>query len=150
MVETLSSGECTRTLSALCLVSGRISDSGTKKVADAVRGCTRLSAFYLDGEPISGETLAYILEGITGISTVRSVTLCVDEISKEQMDACLSRMQQSGVAKQLKLRFGCDTEAAKSACRKFAAECKATLAEFMFLSSIGTLFLEEMILGVPE
>ncbi len=147
VVETLSSGGCASTLSALCLVGGSVSDSGAKKVADAVRGCTRLSAFYFEGEPISGETLAYIL---AGISTVRSLNLRVGEISKEQMDSCLSRMQQSGIAKQLKLRFGCDTEAAKSACKEFAAEWNAALAEFKIVLFIFDLFTHDVILGVPK
>ncbi len=150
VAETLSSSGCASTLSALCLTSDSISDSGAKKVADAIRGYTRLSAFYLDGKPISGETLAYILEGMTGISTVRSVNLCVGEISKEQMDSCLSRMQQSRVAKQLKIRFGCDTEAANSVCMKFAAEWNAALAEFKIVPSIARLFIDEVILGVPK
>ncbi len=128
VAKTLSSGGCASTLSALCLAGDSISDSGAKKVANAVRGCTRLSAFYLYGGPISGETLAYILGGMAGISTVRNVTLHVGEINKEQMDSCLNRMQQSGVAKQFKLRFQCGTEAAKSVCEKFAAEWNATLA----------------------
>ncbi len=147
VAETLSSGGCASTLFALCLRSGDISDSGAKKVADAVRDCTRLSAFYLYGKSISGETLAYILEGI---STVRSVNLHVGEISKEQMDSCLSRMQQSGVAKQLKLRFQCGTEAAKSVCKKFAGEWNATLSEFKIVPHIGILFMNDVILGVPN
>ncbi len=150
VAETLSSGGCASTLSALCLASGSVSDSGARKVADAVRGCTRLSEFYLEGKPISGETLAYILEGMAGISTIRSVNLRVGEISKEQMESYLSRVQQSGVAKQLKLRFQCDTEAAKSVCKKFATEWNATLAEFKIVSSIFSLFLDDVIVGVPK
>ncbi len=150
VAETLSSGGCAGTLSALCLMGSSISDSGAKKVADAVRGCTRLSAFYLNGNPISGEALVHILEGIAGISTVRSVNLCVGEISKEQMDSFLSRMQQSGVAKQLKLRFQCGTEAAKSVYNKFAAEWNATLAEFKIVPYIFVLFMDDVIIGLPK
>ncbi len=147
VAETLSSGGCANTLSAFCLWCSGISDSGTKKVADTIRGCPLLSVFCIEGKPISGETAAYILEGVAGISTIRSVNLCVGKISKEQMDSCLSRVQKNGVARQLKLRFQCDTEADKSVCEKFAAEWNAKLAEFMVVQSINVLFITEMTLG---
>ncbi len=147
VAEILSSGGCASTLSALFLSSGRISDSGAKKVADAVRGCPRLSAFYLSGKPISGETVAYILEGMADISTIRSVNLRLGEVSKEQMDSCLNRLQQSGVARQLKLRFGCNTEASESMRKKFAAEWNAKLAEFRVVPFIDHLFDVDVILG---
>ncbi len=150
VAEILSSGECASTLSALCLGSGSISDSGAKRVADAVRDCTRLSAFYLHGGPISGETLAYILEGMTDTSNVRSVNLCVDEISQEQMNFCLSRVRKSGVANQLKLRLVCANEAAKSVCMEFAAEWKATLAEFEVATDISAIFNYDVLIGVPK
>ncbi len=149
MAEILSSGGCASTLSTLFLVRGGISDSGTKNVADAVRGCPRLSALYLHGEAISGETLAHILESMAGISTIRSVNLRLGEVSKEQMDSCLNRLQQSGVARQLKLRFQCVTEAAKSVCKKFAAEWGAKLAEFRVVPSIIGLFNAEVTLRMP-
>ncbi len=106
VAETLSSGGCASTLSAFYLGGNRISDSGAKKVADAVRGCTRLSVFHLDSELISGETLAYILGSMAGVSTIRSLSLCISKIGKMQMDSCLSRMQQSGV--QNSSRFDSD------------------------------------------
>ncbi len=146
----LSSGRCARTLSALFLEGGRVSDSGVKDVMDAVRGCLRLSAFYLSGKSISGETLARILEGVAGISTIRSVNLCLGEVSKEQMDSCLNWLQQNEVARQLKLRFECDIEAAESVCEKLAAEWNAKLAEFRVVPSIVNLFNVEVILGVPK
>ncbi len=153
VAEILSSGECASTLSALFLGFGTISNSGAKKVADAVRGCPKLSAFYLDGTPISGEMLAYILECVAGISTIRSVNLYLGEVSKEQMDSCLNRLQQSGVARQLKLRFECatvDTEDTESMCEEFEAEWNAKLAEFRIVSVLEGLFIVDVILGVPK
>ncbi len=148
VAETLSSGRCASALTAFYIRIDNASNSGAKKVADAIRGCTKLSAFYLDGVPISGETLAYILEGM--ISTIRSVNLHIGKIRKEKMDSCLDRLQHSGVAKQLKLRFQCDTEAAKSVCEKFAAEWGAKLSEFRIVPYIIELFEEDVILGVPK
>ncbi len=150
IAEMLSSGGCAGTLSALCLESGRISDLGIKKVADAIRGCTKLSAFYIESKPISGEAVAYILADMADTSTIRSVNLCIGEISKKQMDPCLNRIQQSGAAKQLKLRFRCGTKAAWSVCEKFEAEWNAKLAEFRVVPSIAGLFTDEVILGVPK
>ncbi len=109
VAEIISSG-CTSTLSAFCLSSDSISDSCAKKVANAVRNCPLLSTFYLCSNPLPGEALAYILENMAGISTIRSVGLRIGDVSKEQMDSCLDRLQQSGVARQLKLRFQCDTD----------------------------------------
>ncbi len=149
VAEILSSGRCASTLSALFLMSDRISNLGAKKVADAVRGCPRLSAFYLRGKLISGEAVTYILENMAGISTIRSVNLGIDEISKEQMDSCLNRLQQSGAARQLKLRFECVTGAAKSVCEKLAAKWNAKLAEFRIVHDIENLFRLEVILGMP-
>ncbi len=150
VAETLSSGGCVNMLSAFCLWGNGISDSGAKKVADTVRGCPLLSSFYIDGKPISGEMLVYILKGVTGISIIRSVNLCVGEISKEHMDSCLSRMQKSGVAKQLKLRFQCNTEAAKSVCEKFKAEWNAKFVEFRIVLGISGCFMGDFILGTPK
>ncbi len=150
MIKTLSSGGGANTLSALSLWSERISDSGAKKVVDAVRSCTRLSEFCLYCKLVSGETVAYILDDLACISTIRNVNLWISEISKEQMDSCLSKMQKSGVARQLKLRFQCDTEASDGVCKKFAAEWNAKLAEFRIVPSIANLFVEEVILGVPK
>ncbi len=150
VAETLSSGECASTLSAFYLWSDAVSNSGAKKVADAIRGCTKLSAFYLDGGWISGETLEYILECMTGISTIQSVNLHLGEISKEQMDFCLHRLQQSGVARQLKLRFDCCALAANSVCKKFEAEWNAKFAELRIVSNIHELFMHEVILGIPK
>ncbi len=90
----------------------------------------------------------YILEDM--ISTIRSVSLCIYEISKEQMDSCLDRLHQRGVAKQLKLRLGCDTKTAESVCEKSAAEWNAKLAEFRIMPYILKLFVDEEILGVPK
>ncbi len=148
VAETLSSGGCASTLSAFYIWINDAADSGTKKVADAIRGCTKLSEFYIGGELMSGETLVYILEGM--ISTIRSVNLYVGEVSKEQMDSCLGRLHQRGVAKQLKLRFQCGTEAVKSVCEKSAAEWNTKLAEFRIVSGILNIFRNEVILGVPK
>ncbi|MDR3572343.1 MAG: hypothetical protein P4L50_00640 [Anaerolineaceae bacterium] len=147
VVETLTSGGCKNTLSAFCLESRCLSDSGTKKVADAVRGCTRLSEVYLSGKPISGKTTAYILESMAGVSTIQSVNLYIGEISKEQMDSCLDQLEQSGVAGQLKLRYKCDTKDAENVCKKFAVEWNAKLAKFRIISSVTNCFEHEVILG---
>ncbi len=150
VAETLSSGECASTLSVFSMWSSDISNSGAKKVADTIRGCTKLSAFYFGGKAILGETLAYILECMAGISTIRSVNLRIGEIRKKQMDSCLDRLQQSGVAKQLKLRFCCSTSAVNDVCEKFEAEWNAKLAEFRIVADISNLFIHEVIIGVPE
>ncbi len=147
VTETLSSSGCASTLSAFYIFGNYISDSGAKKVASAVRGCPLLSEFFLDGNSISGETVAYILEGMAGVSTIRSVNLNISDISKEQMDSCLGRLQQSGVASQLKLRFECGTEADKSVYNKFAAEWNAKLAEFAVVRHISDLFMYGLILS---
>ncbi len=148
VAKILSNG-CASTLFAFYL-GGYISDLGAKEVADAIRGCPLLSEFFLDGKPLSGETLAYILDGMAGVSTIRSVNLCIGEVSKERMDSCLDRLQQSGVAKQLKLRFECVTEAANSMCEKFAAEWNAKLAEFEIVAHISVPFEFGVILGIPK
>ncbi len=145
VAETISAG-CTSTLSAFFLWGGDISGAGAKKVADAVRGCPLLAAFYLDIKPISGEALAYILEDIAGINTMRSVNLSIGEVSEEQMGSCLDRLQQSEVGKRLKLRFLCDKDPAKSMCEKFAAERKGKFDEFKIVPFIGDLFISEIIL----
>ncbi len=147
---TLSSGGCASTLSALFLKSYRISDSGAKKVVDAVRCCPRLSAFYLYGSSISGEAMAYILENMAGISTIRSVNLYLGEVSREQRDSHRNRLQQSGVARQLKLRFKCVTAAFRGERRSFTIEWNAKLAKFMDAFDIESLFNAEVILGVPK
>ncbi len=149
MAGILYSG-CSNTLSAFYLESSGISDSGAKKVADAVRGCTRLFAFYLCGMPISGETVTYILESMANTSTIRSVNLCAGEISKEQMDSCLDRLQQSGVARQVTVRFQCGSGSAKSMYEEFAAEWSEELYEFKIVHFISDLFNDEVILGVPK
>ncbi|MDR3575724.1 MAG: hypothetical protein P4L50_17835 [Anaerolineaceae bacterium] len=150
VAEILSSGGCANTLSAFCLDTDGISDSGAKKVADAIRNCTRLSSFYLYGKPLSGDTVANILEGMI-ISTIRTVNLYIGEVSKPQMDSCLDRLQQSGAARQLKLRFQCDTDAVatESMCDKYAAEWDGKLSEFRVVRSIDGLFKKELILGTP-
>ncbi len=150
VAETLSSGGCANTLSAFCLWSSDISDSGVKKLADTVRGYPLLSSFYFDGKPISGETATYILEGVTGVSTIRSVNLHIGDISNEQMDSCLSKVQKSGVARRLKLRFQCDTEAVKSVCKKFGVEWSAKLYEFGIVQSIGGYFINGVLFGLPK
>ncbi len=131
-------------------MSDNISDSGAKGVVDAIRGCPLISSFYLDCKPIAGETVTYILEGVKGVSTIRSVNLYIGDVSKEQIDSCLDRLQQSGVAKQLKLRFRCDTEAARSMCKRFQAEWNAKLAELRIVPDICYAFVEDVILGVPK
>ncbi len=150
VAETLSSGRCASTLSAFYMCVYKMPDSGAKKVADAIRGCTRLSEFYLYSRLISGETVTYILKGMAGVSTIRSVNLCIGEISKEQMDSCLDQLQQSGNAKQLKLRLRCETEAANSVCEKFAAEWNAKLSEFRIVGPTTDLFENEVLLGMPR
>ncbi len=150
VAKILSNGECANTLSALFLESTSISDLGARAMADAVRGCPRLSAFYLRGNPISGETVAYILEDMAGISTIRSVNLNLCEVSKEQMDSFLNRLQQSGVARQLKLRFEYHDVVAVNRCLEFIPECIAKLAEFDLPFSITSLFNAEVILGVQR
>ncbi|MDR3549326.1 MAG: hypothetical protein P4M11_13865 [Candidatus Pacebacteria bacterium] len=150
VAETLSSGGCASTLSAFYIWSTNISDLGAEKVADAVRGCPLLSEFCFDGKLISGKTVAYILESMAGVSIIRSVNLCIGEVSEEQMDSFLSRVQKNGVAKQLKLRFQCDTEDAASVCKKFASEWNVKLAEFKIVPYIGIIFVNEVIIGVPN
>ncbi len=147
VMEILSSG-CTNTLSALCLGNSCISDLGIKKVVDAVISYPRLSAFYLDSKPISGETLAYILERMAGINTILSVNLVVGDISKEQMGSCLDRLQQSGIGKQLKLRFECGSDHAKIVCTEFAAEWNGKFPEFRIIPYVNYLFFKEMMIGV--
>ncbi len=149
VAEILSNGRCVNTLSAFCLW-GKISDLGAKNVADTVRGCPLLSRFYLGGSSISGEAVTYILKGMAGIGTIRSVSLRIGEISKEQLNSCLSSAQESGIAKQLKLRFRCDTAAAKSVCEKFPAERKAGFAEFKVVPEISGCFIEDLILRTPK
>ncbi|MDR3715202.1 MAG: hypothetical protein P4L51_20505 [Puia sp.] len=150
VAETLSSGGCASTLSAFSMWSRDISDSGAKNVVNVIRGCTRLSEFYLDSNPISGETVTYILEGMACVSTIRSVNLYIHDVSKEQMDSCLDRLQQSGIAKQLKLRFRCYTETAKSVCKKFAAEWNAKLSEFRIVDFIADLVQDDVILRMSK
>ncbi len=150
VAKALSSGGCANTLSAFCLVSAGISEPGAKKVADAVRGCLLISSLYLDSQPISGEAMAYILDGLAGVSTIRSVNLCIGKISKEQMDGCLDRLKKSGIAAQLKLRFRCDIKDAKNAYGEFAAEWGARLAEFRIVPHINYTFIEDVILGAPK
>ncbi|MDR3714792.1 MAG: hypothetical protein P4L51_18405 [Puia sp.] len=148
VAETLFSGGCTSTLSAFCLGVGRIYDFGANRIADAVRSCPLLSAFYLSSEPISGETLAYVLEGM--ISTIRSVNLRIGKISKEQMGFCLNRLCQSGIATRLKLRFQCAVDLDERVCKEFEAEWNGKFAEFRIVPHIANLFVDEMILGVPK
>ncbi len=128
VAKVLISGRFVSTLSSFCLWGDGSSDSGAKNVADAVRSCTKLSEFYLRGKPISGEALAHIFGGY--ISTIRSVNLYIGEISKEQMQYCLNRLQQSGTAKQLKLRFRCSGYHSEIAYDRFAAEWNGKFAEF--------------------
>ncbi len=148
MATTLSSGGCASTLSAFCFWSFDASNAGAKKIADAIKSCTKLSEFYLCGNPVSGVTVAHILAGMAGSSGIRSVNLRISEINKGKMDSGLKQLQQSGVATQLKLRLECDTKAAKSTCNKFAAEWNAKLDKFMIVGSIVELFENEVILGV--
>ncbi len=147
------SGKCARTLSAFHLSSFNISDLGAKHVADAIKSCPLLSSFYLFNYQMSGETLAYILKDMAGSSTIiRSVSLCVGSISKEQMDSCMDQLQQSGAGKQLKLRFECEYgfKLDESAREKVAVKWNGKFAEFRFVHSIRRLFEEETILGVPQ
>ncbi len=78
------------------------------------------------------------------------MNLSIGEISKEQMDSCLDRLQQSGVAKQLKLRFACDSDNTKIVCEKFAPEWNEKLAEFRIVSSVSNSFHDEVILGLLQ
>ncbi len=149
VAEILSSGGCASTLSAFCLSGIGISDSITRKVVDAVKNCPLLSAFCICGKPISGETVAYILERIADISNIRSVNLRIGEVSKEQIESCLNRLQQGGFARQLKLRFSCCTEGTNSMCKKFEAEWNAKFAEFKIVLSVTKLFEDESMIGVP-
>ncbi len=148
VAEALSSGGCASTLSVFYIWIDDAPNSGAGKVADAIRGCTKLSAFYIGCELISGGTLVYILESMN--NTIRSVSLRIGEVSKEQMNSCLGRLHQRGIAKQLKLRFRCGTKAAKSVCEKSAAEWNTKLAEFRIVPSIQDIFMDEVILGVPK
>ncbi len=150
VAETLSSGECASTLSALYLLGGCIFDSGVKKVADAVRGCPLLSEFYFGDRLISGETVEYILEGMAGFNAIRSVNICIGDIIGEHMDSCINRLQKRGVARQFKLRFQCGTWAAQDVCNEFADQWGEKLAEFRVVPSILGLFMEDVILGVPK
>ncbi len=149
VAEILSSG-CFSTLSTFFISGDGISESCAKNIVDASRNCPLLSEFYFDGILVAGETLAYILEGMANTSTIRSVNLCIDKISKEQMDSLLDRLQQNGVGRQLKLRFECTRDSARTVCEKSAAEWNRKLAEFKVVSSIFNLFKEEVILGVPK
>ncbi len=146
----ISSGGCTSTLFAFDLRCGNISDPGAKKLSDVIRGCPLLSELYFDGKPISGETVAYILKSMADVRTIRSVNLSINEISKEQMDSCLERVQKNGVAKQLKIRFRCVTEAAQSVCKNYEAEWNAKIAEFSVVPYINDLFSAEVIIGMPK
>lgn len=138
VAEMISS--CSRTLSALYLVSRNISVAGVKKAVDAVRSCSLLSVFYLGGCMLSGEMVTYVLETVTMLSSLRSVNLGIGEVSKEQMEYCLTRLQQGGIGKQLKLRFWCDDDRAKSVCEKCIAEWNGKFAEF---TTVNDFFLED-------
>ncbi len=148
VAKTLSSSGCASTLSAFCLWSDCISGSGAGIVADVVGPL--LSEFYIEGKPMSGEKSVDILYCMACIGTIQSVNIHISEISKEQMDFCLDRLQISKAAGHLKLRFGCDTVHGKSVCQKFRAEWNAKLAKFEMVSSVGNLFREEVIIGVPK
>ncbi len=149
-VEILSSGGCASTLSAFLLWGFDISDIGVRKIADAVRDYPLLSELYIDCRPITGEALAYILKDMANINTIRSVNLRISDIHRKQMDSCLNRLRQSGVAEQLKLRFRCSTETVKNVCNKFAAEWSGVFAEFRTVTRIADLFMVELILGAPK
>ncbi len=139
---------CSRTISAFYLGSWSTSASVAKKVADAVRGCDVMSEFYFAGETLSGETLAYVLDAMANLRSIRSVNLRIgNEVSKEQMDSCLMRLQQDGVEKQMKLRFRCEGDSVKSVCEKCAGERNGEFAEFRIVEYISALFVEEVIQG---
>ncbi len=141
---------CCRTLSAFFLGSMNVSADGTKKMADAVRSCRLMSGLYFWGKPLSGETLEYILDAMSGtISGVRSVNLQIGKgVSERQMENCLTKLQRNGVGKHLKLRFLCGDNSAKSVCERCATEFNGEVAEFRIVQYIPALFVDEMILGV--
>ncbi|MDR3542816.1 MAG: tetratricopeptide repeat protein [Desulfosporosinus sp.] len=149
VMDILSSG-CDSTLSAFCLGSNRISDLCTKRMADAIRNFPKISAFYLDSKPLSGETLVYILESMASVSTIRRVNLCIGEMRKEQMDSCLTRLRQIGVGIQLKLRFLCDSHHAEAIYEKLTAEWKGKFAEFRTAISVVDIFKKEVMIGMPQ
>ncbi len=137
---------CNRTLSAFLLSSRDISADGAKKVVDMVRSWPLLSEFYLSGQRLSEETLAYILEAMAGVSCIRSVNLYIGGVaSKGQIDYCLARLQFSGVAKQLKLRFQCEDN--ESMYEKYIADWKEKFAELRIVEYVTLPFIEERVLG---
>ncbi len=146
VVEIISS--CVGTLSAFGLWGTNISDTGAKKVLDMIRSWPLLSEFYLTGQSISEETLAYILKAMTGVSSIRSVNLEIGgKLSKEQMDSCLRGLQQSGIGKQLKLRFSCNDDSVWKIYKKCIAEWNGKFAELRIVKNISFIFVEEVILG---
>ncbi len=149
-VAKILSSECSSTLSAFCLWSCSISDICAGKIADVVRSWPLLSGFYIDGAPTSGETLVYVLNGMSNIRTTRSVNLCIRGISKGQVDSCLSRVQQDGVGRLIKLRLQCGSGPDKDVCGKLAAECGQKLEEFRVVPDIFRVFQEEVVIGVPK
>ncbi len=149
-VAEIISGGCAGTLSAFCMWSNSISDVGAKRVVDAVKGCEVLSAFCLCGKPISGERLAYIVDDMANVSTIRSITLHIGAVSKVQMEHCLSLVEHSIIARQLKLRFQCDTVAVKNMCDELKAGWEAKFAEFSTVSGIVGLFERDAILGLQK
>ncbi|MDR3414088.1 MAG: hypothetical protein P4L87_24525 [Formivibrio sp.] len=147
MGEMISS--CAETLCAFFLGSSKISAAGAKKVADMIsKSCRMMTEFYLGSEPLSGEALAYIFETMAGISSIRNVNICIGgDVSKELMDSCLTKMQQSEAGKLLKLRISCEGDNAKNVCGKCITEWNGKFAEFQIVDHIGNIFIKEAILG---
>ncbi len=140
---------CAGTLCTFFLGSSRISAAGAKKVTNVVsKRCRAITEFYLGSEPLSGEALTYILEAMAGISSIRSVNIYIGgDVSKEHMDSCLTKLQQSEAGKLLKLRISCEGDNAKSVCGKCVTEWNGKFVEFQIVEHIGHIFVKEVILG---
>ncbi len=140
---------CRRTMSVIYFGGSSILAAGAKKVVEAVRSCPRISAVYFDGGELAGEVLGYVLEAVAGISSIRSVNLRISNISKANMDSCLTTLQHIRVGSSLKLRFECG-DRAQSVCEKCADEWKGRFEEFRLVKRIRDLFVEEVILGAKR
>ncbi len=149
VAETMMTSGCAGKLSVFFLGGSGITAAGAKKVADAVRDWPKLSALYFDGEPLSGETLAYVLDAVASNGGIRSVNLRIDGVSAGQMAACLAGLHKSGAGRRLKLRFECDGDA-RDVCKKCAADWVGKFDEFRIIGYIGEVFREEVILGTPQ
>lgn len=109
----------------LQIQEANISNSGAKKVTDAVLGYQH----FVSGACRHQER-RWRISWRVWLTSALSENLCVGEISKKLIDSCLDRLQQSGVAKRLKLQFKCESNSAATVYGKFAAEWNHNLSEF--------------------